>query len=673
MTLAAGEAGLQGSGVHRVALPAAKAGQLILAGASSPAELILSLEQSDGPAWRSRALAQGLSPLLAFPADTRPGNWRLSVWPVDGGALPIHVAAQVQNDPARPGQPLFAPAELPGWAEKLTVAHVALASPAVLNLTGDAGGVLAAAWPGHAASPPDGGQVVPQGNALWLVARHAVRLGLSPMPAGAPLTLTLPAGERATLPPIVGSPSAWIAEAQGQPGFAAPSGPETANGGMPAFGAAPGSAFALAPVGTAPQPQVQAASGEDVLRITLRPVALKQQAETTPGTDGSLSLTLPPASATPVALDAGLHTIRLDLAPGTAAIAGWLAPDAVVAWAGRDAVSRTIEGRWTKLLLVNTNASPAPVSAGTGASSGSQAAIAIQPNRAFRRFFGAAGSLDLPVQASAGQTLVVAGSGSAMFVGAGGRIQTGRRLALRGPGRVILTHRAGLLAAWLEGAGAAPWPTPPPRPVSLPQTVALDGEAMRLRFDLAAPSLLRVRSTAPLILVPGDGPAALFPAGAAYSRYLPAGPATLLAVAAHDGKLSGSIELAATPVQPASEGLGRVSAVAPGDSVLFGFTLTTPGRVGIGVSAQPDRALLSLMDEHGHVLDRGAAMLLDLPAGRFILEARVPADALTTLLRPALVGLRPRPNGPPPETVQYYRELAGLIASPGSATKDQAP
>jgi hypothetical protein len=43
-----------------------------------------------------------------------------------------------------------------------------------------------------------------------------------------------------------------------------------------------------------------------------------------------------------------------------------------------------------------------------------------------------------------------------------------------------------------------------------------------------------------------------------------------------------------------------------------------------------------------------------------VIEARVPPDAPPTLLRAALIGTVPRPNGPPPDVVADYLELAGL-------------
>jgi hypothetical protein len=189
---------------------------------------------------------------------------------------------------------------------------------------------------------------------------------------------------------------------------------------------------------------------------------------------------------------------------------------------------------------------------------------------------------------------------------------------------------------------------------------------MQLGLAPAAPGLLRIRTTAPVILALNGQPPALYPAGAAASRYLPAGPATLRIIAPQDGGLAGSLDLTLTAIHQAVDGLGEAVALAPGDSALFGFTLARPGRIGMAVRAQPDDARLSLLDAAGHPLASGAAMLRDLPAGRYIISASVPSDAPTTVLRPAILGLAPRPNGPPPDVIHFYRELAGLTAPKGS-------
>jgi hypothetical protein len=316
------------------------------------------------------------------------------------------------------------------------------------------------------------------------------------------------------------------------------------------------------------------------------------------------------------------------------------------------------------MLLVNTN--PVPAALGVAADAPSAAAT-LDPAHAMKRFFGAAGSIDIAVPAAKAQRLLVAGEASATFVGIDGTVRQGNDLAMAGPGRLILQHGAGLVAAWLEGPGASPWPAPKAIAVSLPAGLALAGPAMQLRLAPPLPAQLRIRSTAPVILALNGGAPILCQAGAATSLFLPGGPATLSLIAPQDGDLSGSVALTIAPIRPAVEGLGEPVTVAPGDSALFGFDLARPTRVGLAVRAEPDDATLRLLGADGHELAAGAAMLRDLPAGHYVMAATVPSTAPTTVLRPAMIGFKPRPNGPPPDVIHFYRELAGL-AAPKDAT-----
>jgi hypothetical protein len=659
-TLAGDAATLQGGKVQRLWLPHALAGQLILAGAASSAPVVLSLEQQTGSDWQSRAVAEGLSPVLAVPADSSAGAWRMSVWAVDGGNLPIRAAARVLAQAASPGAPQLQTVTLPGVTNALGVAHVALPARTVLTLSGDTRNALAAAWPGHQAAKPDGGIIAPQSGDLWLIAPPGAALTLTPKPLGAPLTLTLPPGNAAGLPAQPGALTAWVAEAQGQPSLLGPHG----------MGVADDSALVLVSQGDLAlvshgDNEAKARllnTNDEALRVTARPVALAMQPSQT--ADGPLAHSLPAASAVPIDLPSGPQSLRLDLPPGTAAVAGWPDDGAVTVWAGASPVSRTLQGTFRHVLLVNTNVTASSI---TLASTPAAPIGALRPDAAFKRFFGAAGSVDLDLPAAPGQLLLVAGA-TAVFTNAQGRVMRGACLKLPGPGRVTLNHGTGPVVAWLEGAGAAPWPAPKSQAVSLPQTIAMSGPAMQLELAPNGPVLMSVRSTAPVILAIGNARPALFPHGAAYSQYLPAGPAALHVIAPQDGPLTGSLDLSATPVRAAHEGLGDTVTLAPGDAVLFGFTLEAPARIGIGMRAQPDQAELALMDATGKQLASGAAMLRDLPAGSYVLQASVPAGAPTTLLQPAIVGLTKRPNGPPPETIDYYRQLAGL-----TSPKDRAP
>jgi hypothetical protein len=277
----------------------------------------------------------------------------------------------------------------------------------------------------------------------------------------------------------------------------------------------------------------------------------------------------------------------------------------------------------------------------------------------FRRFFGAAGSFSVPISAQQGQRLLLAGA-TASMQSSDGHIHQGTAIPLDGPGRTEVSHGPGAVAMWIEGKGVSPWPNTPPQDVTLPRRLPLQNEVMALRLSPAAPVLLRLSSTAPVILAFGDDPPDLFGQGATLARYLPAGETVLRLLSPTDGPLSGTLELAGTPVIAVQEGLGTPVAIAPGSAAVFGFSVTASGPVGLGVRADPDRIAVRLLDEHGRVLQTGVSMLQSLTPGHYLLEASVPPDAPTILARPAVLGIAPHPNPPPPEVIRGLLLAAGL-------------
>jgi len=644
-----GEAGttlLSDGGVHVLSLPPAEPGQLLLAAASSSAELALALERRDGDgAWRTVVVRQGIAPVVGAPGDG--GAWRVSVWTVDGGGEPVRVSARAVDATPQPvGQATIAAAGLPEFPH-IAMARLSVPGAAPVRIGGSATLLEAASGPGRALQPTDGGMVVPQTDDVWLLSIGAavpVRVTRVDAPPDQQLALAIPEAGDAMLPgaPIAsGRVRVWIARSGlGQPGLDAGHG----------MGVAEGSALALGGEGAV---RLFNAGSDDALRLL---VTARDLAGQTPrALEGPFTGVLPPGTALPVRLPEGAHLVRLDLSANTAAVADWGGRGAITEWAGDAAISRSVEGRFTEILLVNTGTQPAPVALSWTPLPESE--TPMMAGTAFKRFFGAAGSLDMPVEAAG--RLMIAG-GQATLIGPGGHVARGTTLALAGAGRVVIDHGPGLLAAWVEGpGGASPWPTPAPLALTLPARMEMRDAAMTLRFDMSAPMLLHARTTAPVILALGDGAPVMFPAGAEFHRALPAGTVTLRVISPHDGPLSGTLELDGEPIAPAVEGVGAEVAVAPGGSAAFGFEVTKAGPVGVGVRADPDRLSVRLLGADGKTLGDGVAQLHRLMPGHYVLEASVPADGATTVLRPAIVGIARRPNGPPPDVVNTYLALAG--------------
>ena len=290
--------------------------------------------------------------------------------------------------------------------------------------------------------------------------------------------------------------------------------------------------------------------------------------------------------------------------------------------------------------------------------------MTLQGGTVFKRFFGAAGSFELPFQAPSGARMMAAGPASVTVIAADGAVGRGQAVAVDGAGRAIVTHGVGPVAVWIAADGVSPWPDAPAHAATLPARLPLAGPAMALKLNQPGASLLHVSTTAPvlaaLVQAGRSDPPRLFPAGAELHVMLAAGPAELRFYAPSDGPLTGSVAVSAEPVIAMAEGLGAAVSVAPGGSAAFGFNLAQAATIGVGVRADPDLARVRVLDATGAIKGEGVAQLLALPAGAYVIEAQVPADAPPTLLRPAVIGITPRGSGPPPEVAQHYLELVGL-------------
>lgn len=646
---------LPGHGIQHVTLAAPPKASLLVAAAEAPVELILALEQrgTDG-AWHTVGQDQGLAPVLAVPVGSTTAAWRLAVWTVDGGTVPIRVAAHaVTATPAPIGAVALAPVALDGITRHWNAALVADPGAVMLRLSEPAPGLLVTSLPEQPALHPADGTIVAQSDAVWVMAPDTVtpHLAVVQAGAGAELTVGVPAGGRATLPIPATAASALCAyiaaSGLGQPGLDAGRGMDVADG----------SGFALC---GGPTVSAWNAGGSTALRLRLRRYDLAVQPDA--AVDQAFAATVPPHAALPIRLAAGTKRLDVSLAAHSALVAGWRSPDANTVWAGDIALSRSQIGTWTDALIVNTGNDPVPVAL----SITDAEPLSLSAGGMFRRFFGAGGSFTLPLSAKSGQHLILAGNATASVHRPDGQIRSGRVIPLDGLASAVVTHGTGPLALWIEGPGVSPWPDTPPHDVSLPQRLTLEQQAMTLHLDPGAPTLLRLASTAPVILALGSEPPVLFGKGAALARYLPSGPTTLRLLSPQDGPLSGSLELSGSPVIEVGEGLGAPVAIPPGGAAVFGFSVTTAGPVGLGVRADPDRVTVRLLDEHGETLQRGVSMLRQLAPGRYLLEASVPPDAPTTLARPAVLGIVPHPNPPPPDVVRGLLLAAGLAPPNGT-------
>ena len=644
---ATGETTVSGNGAHRLSLPPAPAGGLALVAARSQSEVALSIEHRHASGvWRAVGVERGLNPVAVWPAGGEDGNWRALAWSVGGEGAPIALAARGVERRGRAAGEIALDA-VEGVEPRFCVAKVETPGAALVEVSAP-GEIITGSAPSQLLRATRPGPLAPQSTTLWLGkrgdCRDRVRVAAFEW-KGEEISLDIGENERAHLPPRAaprGKSRLWLARsAFGQPGVEAGQG----------FGVAPGAALALS---GETAPRVWNASGAGATRVALRAIDLETR---DPLGGGALFAgVIPPKSAQPVDMEKSDAPLAIDVAGGVAAFV-----DSRAVFGDDAGIARTLHRPGARVVLANLTDAPLPARVARLSPPGAT----LDAQTVFKRFFGAAGEISLPIDARIGDRLRIVG-GEAAVIARSGRVYRGSDIALDGPGEAVIGFSPGLVAAWIERDGATPWPQAAARAVSLPQRVNLEGAAMRFTLRRDAPGLLDVTSGAPAILAftqNGKREVAAFAAGVDFHRYLPAGETTLDIYAPHDGLLSGALDLAAQSVIEAHDGVNEAVAVAPGASAIFSFETTRESDLGFGVRAEPDRVSARLFDANGKTIGEGIAQTARLAPGRYFLEARVPPDAPATTIRAAIVGLSPPPAAPPEEAVAELLEKSGMKKS----------
>jgi hypothetical protein len=622
---------LTGAGVHVLSLPSPPAGALIVTTAHGAGTSLVSLERQDAKGdWHTAAQGSGAPAFAAALSDGTAQPWRATIWSLDDPATPITAAARAIA--AAPADQLVVP---PGL--DVAVARIDLAAPAVLDVTAPTG-TLQAGFPGHAATDLSAGHALPQGKIIWFLGPAAGKISVKPANESS-LTLDIPESANAFLPTEGAAPGllrAWRADSgDGQPGFS--------GGALAPFSAAiaPGAAVVL-----------QNGAADKMMRVSIERLDLAVLPKQPIGS--GTSLLVPAGKAMLLDNPNGKGDLQISLSSGLAAFTGG-ANGSI--WAPVAPVTRTIAAP-PHILLANLSDAPAVAAISPVPHIG---ATMLHAGSLEKRFFGAAGSFALLAEVPDCGEIWVAGNASLFVRDATGKVLTGKHVApAKGPAEVVVTHSHGLVVLWMDLPGHPAWPDPPPLDTALPGAVPLSGLALSLRIQAAGPMLLHATTTAPVLLGLKGQPVGLFEAGAEFNRVIE-GPGVLRVISPQDGPLSGTLALSAEPLRPLGEGLGETVLVPSGGTAAFAFSLQKPATIGIGVRANPDFVQVRVFDEKGKLAGEGVAQLLpNLPAGRYLLEARVLPGAPPTTLRPALLGTVPRGSGPPPDVIRFYLEEAGF-------------
>jgi hypothetical protein len=638
--------------VHVLSIPALPKDSLLLAGATAAVPVGLILEAQQGGAWQDIASTSGINPYLAMPAGVPGSAYRLRAWAEDHGATPVAITAQSVTAPAIPGYAvgLYLQSAALG-RQQITFRRLAIPHPEILQRTGISDTLLWSGTPGTPAAQDPSGNIVASSPTLWLVDKTQEAFGVKPADlTTGPVRLTLRAGERLALPvPPSGAFVLWSAQAQGtQPGL------QVGNGGVmapaPNLGLFKTTMAFQSPDDAAPVLQLfQAGPPQAALPVTVQrtvftaPAALPVQ---TGDNDGTLA----PNTALKAALGKGWKRLTLNLPAGIAAVLvnGNTAQSLVL---GNGTAPDVLDTQADTLILLNPAADPAPFNIAVQPESGP--ALALAPGGLLTPYSTTPAVLHIALQGPEAR-LRIAGAATGITVAdADGALTTGDAAQGGAGGTALVSVQPGLAVISQDGNGAT---NQVARNVTVPGSIPLSGASAFLYLPAAGARLVHFETDTPIVLRNGNA-IQLFPQGASLNLFQARNSPLDLEILPVSGALSGSARFDAEPAIPITDGLGPKFLAGPGQSRLFSFSLNTPRGIGVGVRGSVDDARVRLLASDGTELGTGVIHMQRLPAGTYYLAVDVPSDDAASIIQPALVGLTPPGDGPPPDVAEGYREM----------------
>ena len=646
------------------------AGTEVLAfAAKAPSNVRVALEAGQKGVFREVASREGSSPrLLAWLAAAT--DYRLRVESLSHGEVEVTVlgaamALTPSNEKALAAGVKSKP--VPGLPADFGVVAATFDQRGCFQLNaGQTDGFSAVSQPGRAAEELLPGQVIlgaPLGR-LLLVAdpRLSVRLQRWRLPEG-DSTLFLPAEGLALCDLPAGKEGLRLLRASalaGQPSLA----PGSEAGFVQATAA--GTAVTLLPA-SAGEVQLRGEGGAP-LRLLSRSFKVAAPVEiAAAGGEGEVSA----GGSLAFRLPAGAKQLRLLLDRGlVASLEGGGEPRRVFS-AEDAALDVALAGSFELLQVVNPETRAGKLTLSLLGAPGPLPPAAGRPweTRLTRQ-----GQLELLLAAGPGGQVHVRGARGSLLMGEDGSISRGNELPLPpGGGRLVLDGEPGLLWVWLDqGQGELNglWPETLPtagRKVELPALAELGSGVEVFDFDFPAATLIHLRGNQAGVVAAeiagADGLQVSAHADAiSADLYLPQGRGRV-ALRAAAGVAGSLLELRASPVEAAGEGLGPTFLLGPGQSRYVSFKVPAAGQIGWAARAEAGVVDGRLLRADGSEVGRGGAGFLELPAGEYLLGLSVPADARPTRVRAALVGLS-RPNDlPPQELIALY--VSGQQPLPG--------
>ena len=273
------------------------------------------------------------------------------------------------------------------------------------------------------------------------------------------------------------------------------------------------------------------------------------------------------------------------------------------------------------------------------------------------------GSVRMAVAASPGATLHIRGA-QGEFLRADGAVfwlENGDTAAVEAGGTLVLRHAVGPMLAWVADARRpGPWPLGADIEGSRLRPGHLELYGPPQRFEMGFPDgrMLHIRLTGNVVLRAESQAMTHVLLEGTHDIWVPDGSVSLTVRGLAGTALAGAIQVGASAPETLTEGIGEPTLLGPGDTRLYRFETTRKAAVGIGVRANADRVRTTVYDMKGTVIAQGGSVMPELDAGTWLLALHLPADAAPVEARPALIGVAPRGDGPPPSTIRTYVENA---------------
>ncbi len=667
--------------IYPLAVPSDR--NLLLASAQSSDTVGLALEGETAQGWVNLGTTLAKSPYLALPVAQQPyRSYRLRAWSADRRSLKVRVRAVAASLSAGSESQLqqgsVSLARVDETRNDLRVAMVGLNRPGTFRVQGD---LARLQWSdGGACAEQVGNNAVigVSGKTLWLVsagedAFSGERLRI---PAGEDdsLRVELPGGHGGVidLQPAKGLSLILAKTGSGQPGIA------LNNRGTPEqIGLVPGAAVTVALPGSGDSAYVwNAGNGAAPIELDVRQILL-QRANSESLPVGSRDGVIAAKTALPLKLPGGQLSVRLTLAPMSAAVFIRHGLIQSTHWAGDEALQETVTPDADELWLLNGDSRSSRYSVETSQDGFSHVAP-LKPGELLEHNVSTAGRLRVPVEippGSAGSRLHVNGNSEVLWQEKGGRIATGNDILVRDSGVLWLHHQPGTLVAWLDapaqqqqgGQRFGDWfKSLRETAVKPPQTIELSGKSQCLNLQLERPTMLHVRTSVPVVThYVIDGKPAQTEAhlqGANVNLLAPAGASRLVLRAVGSDSLSGVATVLATEANALNEGAGPEVLLAPGSARLFYFDLKQRAPVGIGIRASSDIVSSTLYDAGAAVQAQGVVQMPTLQPGRYYLVVEAPADTAPVLVQPIVFGLTKPDTRPPYDILRRYADARNADA-----------